>query len=349
MTTTQTDAEAYAQDDKMLLELLPNKKCYNSLTLCSNYLNKYDCTMSCYLNRVLEKPNTKFLYRLLHQYKYFARFLCPTLGSIYDEIPNKIRAGIKRNRLSSFLKAIGISAKPEDRDLDFIKNAPTALFNNLVKFGNGTEFGIIKPIIDAAEASVLAEMSGKGLSRMRYSNPVCRGVDQKSWVFSMVNTLTKHPHVSDMFLKGYWTTSRALSNGVPYPLDGLFTAWLTGMRVMAGAECSFISYAEQGMRFKCSQKAPIEEILEVFKKEAEIKKNPMNWMVCGAHQVRFPKWFKNKVRKNLKSGGVAGRSDVGDDNEEEMTAMPEGDSDPGSDIEKVVSNPDEFYDDDNDT
>ncbi|ODN06339.1 hypothetical protein Ocin01_00376 [Orchesella cincta] len=344
--------EGYEEEDKFLENLVPDKDCLTKLPICANHLNKYDCTMNCYLNQVLESPNTKFLYRLIHQFKSFGRFLCPTFGTIYDDIPNIIHKRLRRNKLSSFLQAVGIQKEVEQIDLDFIKNSPLALFNSLVKFGNGTEFDIIKPILGTAEATARAEMSGRSLSASLYSNPVCSGVALKSWIYSIINTLTKHPLVSDIFLKGFWTITRALNNGVPYPLDGLFTSWMVGIKVLAGAECSLISYAEQGKRFKCLQKAPIEQILDDYKKEAEKRKNPFDWLVCGAHQVKYPKWFKSKVKNQEKKNEFQGRSDTGDEEEEvgvegdepeEEVEPPVIEVDPAYDVVHNILNPEEFY------
>ncbi len=298
-------AEIYAALDTQLENLEPDPQCAKNIGFCARMpLKNLECLLHCQLStHALAKPSTKFLFRLMKVYANYPRLLCPTFGKIYNEIPTILQKQEHENSLLGFLRSVGIT---DDSPLntDFIKNAPSALFNNLIKFAEGEDIEMVQSILSTAETAITVQLAEKNIFPSAFGNPMCQLAPKESWYVSMVDAMTKHPTLTDIFLRGYWILSRALRTNLPYPMDSMFVSMIYSIKLLAGVDCSIIAYAEQGKPFKCKEPPPIDAILDEYadtSKDAD-DENTYSWMVCGAHQVELPEWLQ-------KAKGLMGRSD----------------------------------------
>lgn len=266
------------------------------------------CVIHCSLNiNALTNEPTRFLFRMLRLFISYPQYLCPTFGSIYNKIPAILEAGLEHNDLGGFLRALGFDLEAANfQDLEFIQTAPAALFNNLVKFGSGPAFDIVRPILITAEDAVNLELSEQNLFPQTYSNPACKFSPDHGWFVSMIDAMAKHPVTSDIFLRGFWVLSRGITQSLPYPVDGFFVSLLHAMTLLVGVDCSLVSFGEHGKSFVCLQPPPVDQVFEAYaKQEADSDlNNPYKWLVCGAHQVEIPGWTQ--------PGQMAGRTDAED-------------------------------------
>lgn len=296
-------AEIYAALDSHLENLEPDPRCAQNIGFCAKMpLKNLECILHCQLStHALSKPSTKFLFRLMKVYANYPRLLCPTFGKIYNEIPTILKKQENDNSLLGFLAGVGIT-DDSPLNIDFIKNAPSALFNNLVKFANGEDLEMVQSILSTAETAITVQLAEKNIFPSAFGNPMCQLAPKESWYVSMIDAMTKHPTLTDIFLRGYWILSRGLKIDLPYPLDGIFVSLLYSIKVMAGVDCSIIAYAEQGKPFKCKEPPPIDLILDGYSDASRYadEENTYSWMVCGAHQVELPEWLQK---------GLMGRSD----------------------------------------
>lgn len=307
-------AEIYAALDSHLESLEPDPRCAQHIGFCAKMkLKNLECILHCQLStHALAKPSTKFLFRLMKVYANYPRLLCPTFGKVYNEIPSIIQKQENENSLLGFLAGVGIT-DDSPLNIDFIKNAPSSLFNNLVKFAEGEDISLVQSILSTAETAITVELAEKNMFPSAFGNPTCKLAPKESWYVSMIDSMTKHPTLTDIFLRGYWILSRALKTNLPYPLDSIFVSLLYSIKLMAGVDCSIIAYAEQGKPFKCKEPPPVDEILDGYAESsrANDEENTYSWMVCGAHQVELPEWLQ-------KAQGLEGRSDTRETTETQL-------------------------------